>query len=213
MRAIFAWDGYSGRTRLIRLPSSIFDVRNVRTLSVGGVGITTLVPPIKGNAGPSFDPTAIPSIPSRGSLNGDDEESGPLLMIGGTRDGCIIAPGRRFEIICAALWVRESCRGSALRRPRITGVETVLAKGKPTVFHKGNNSRHPITSTCTPNDVKVVQLRRARCAHEVSSMLSARNFCSMFLSKISSAAMVSSSFSFACCYGHHCRTPGRHCRK
>src|SRR5438477_2265727 len=55
----------------------------------------------------------------------------------------------------------------------LTGVETVRANGRPTVFSNGTISSSPITTACNPNEVNVVQLLRVRWAHDVSSMLSA----------------------------------------
>jgi hypothetical protein len=63
--------------------------------------------------------------------------------------------------------------GPGSRRPAVIGVETVRADGNPTVFHSGSKSNNPITTTCNPNEVSVIPLRRARWAHEVSSRLSA----------------------------------------
>jgi hypothetical protein len=70
--------------------------------------------------------------------------------------------------------VRGEGAGSAETRPKLIGVETVRADGRPTVFSTGSNSSRQITTACTPNEVKVVQLRRARWAQEVSSMLSVK---------------------------------------
>jgi hypothetical protein len=59
----------------------------------------------------------------------------------------------------------------------LMGVETVLrTDGKPTVFSSGKSNNSPIITACNPNEVNVVQLRRARCDHDVSSMLSANIF-------------------------------------
>src|SRR5215469_16207912 len=58
-------------------------------------------------------------------------------------------------------------------RARIRGVETVRARGTPTVVNSGMVSKTPITIASSPNDVAVDQLRWERCAHEVSSKLSA----------------------------------------
>jgi hypothetical protein len=55
----------------------------------------------------------------------------------------------------------------------MTGVETIRAAGTITVFHSGRISRLPITTACSPNELKVVQLRRMRWAEETSSRLSA----------------------------------------
>jgi hypothetical protein len=62
--------------------------------------------------------------------------------------------------------------GSELRRPRVIGVDTVRAGGKPTVSNAGNKSKSPMATASIPNEVKVVQLRRVRWAHEVSNKLS-----------------------------------------
>jgi len=62
---------------------------------------------------------------------------------------------------------------SGARRPKDMGVETVRDVGSPTVFNTGSNSNSPMITACNPNEVIVVQLRRVRWAHEVSSKLSA----------------------------------------
>ena len=84
--------------------------------------------------------------------------------------------------------------------PRLIGVETVRADGKPTVFSTGNKSSRPMITACSPNDVSVVQLRRMRWAQEVSSMLSAN---------IVSSNMTSSSVKSVCWYGHQEGSRGR----
>jgi hypothetical protein len=61
--------------------------------------------------------------------------------------------------------------------------------GNPTVVSTGIINSSPTITACNPNDVSVVQLRRLRWAHEVSSRLSAN--------------MMSSSVKSVCCYGHH----------
>src|ERR1700690_1619157 len=62
-------------------------------------------------------------------------------------------------------------------------------EGSPTVVSSGISSSNPTTTACTPNEVKVVQLRRVRWAHEVSSKLSAK----IFSANIFCSGMVSSS--------------------
>jgi hypothetical protein len=89
--------------------------------------------------------------------------------------------------------------GSADRRPRVIGVERMGVDGRPTVRCTGKRSSRPIINACSPNEIDVVQLRRAVWAHEVSSMLSPN--------------IVSSSVKSACCYGHHENSSGRCCRK
>src|SRR5215831_9607994 len=89
-------------------------------------------------------------------------------------------------------------RGSVLRRiggvaprslcPKLTGVETLRAGGKPTVVSSGTSSMSPTITACSPKEVRVVQLRRPRSPHEVSSKLSAN--------------MASSSVKSVWCYGH-----------
>jgi hypothetical protein len=70
--------------------------------------------------------------------------------------------------------VRGVGAGSGAGRPALIGVETVLAAdGSPAVFNSGKSSSKAMTSACSPNEVSVVQLRLARCAHEVSNILSA----------------------------------------
>jgi hypothetical protein len=90
-------------------------------------------------------------------------------------------------------------KGSADRGPRVIGIETMGVDGKPTVLSTGKSSSRPIIKACSPNEIDVVQLRRAVWAQEVSSMLSPN--------------IVSSSVKSACCYGHHENAPGRCCRK
>ncbi len=63
--------------------------------------------------------------------------------------------------------------GSGALCPRLMGVETVRTEGRPTVFHSGKRRSTPITSASSPNELRVVQLRRVRWANEVSSRLSA----------------------------------------
>ena len=74
------------------------------------------------------------------------------------------------------------------------GVDNVRDVGTPTDFHSGNSNSRPITNACSPNEDSVIQLRRVRWAHEVSSMLSANMVCSN---------IVSSSVKSVCWYGHH----------
>src|SRR5215470_535115 len=68
------------------------------------------------------------------------------------------------------------------------GVETVRARGTPTVVNNGMVSNTPIASACSPNDVAVIQPRRERWAHEISNKLSAN--------------MASSAANLGCWYGH-----------
>ena len=93
--------------------------------------------------------------------------------------------------------------GSAVVLPRHMGVDNVREVGTPTVFHSGNSNSRPITNACSPNEDSVIQLRRLRSAHEVSSMLSANMVCSN---------IVSSSVKSVCWYGHHEHCRGR-CRQ
>ena len=63
--------------------------------------------------------------------------------------------------------------GPGLERPMTTGVDTVLAIGMPTPPSNEIRSNDPMATACSPNEVKVVQLRREYWAQEVSSKLSA----------------------------------------
>jgi hypothetical protein len=92
----------------------------------------------------------------------------------GMRDGCIKRPGRMSVGTTEELLVPCRGAGSDETRPRLIGVETVRAAGRPTVFSTGSRSSRLMTSACSPKEVNVVQLRRARWDQEVSSMLSAK---------------------------------------
>src|SRR5579863_2711230 len=107
------------------------------------------------------------------------------VCVRGSTIGCAEAIG-----VTAFLPEAGRAAGSGLEGPALMGVEMVLlSEGSPTVCHKGNSSSNPMTTACSPNEVNVVQLRRVRWAHEVSSMLSAN--------------MMSSCLKSVCCNGHH----------
>src|SRR5882672_10995350 len=89
---------------------------------------------------------------------------------------------------CAAT-VRTAC-GSAIGRPKLTGVESRCSNGNPSGRISGNIISRPITKACTPKEERVVQPRRERWDQEVSSMLSA-NIRVLLRTK------------FCCSYGHH----------
>src|ERR1700686_4125426 len=152
----------------------MLEVRNVRTLGAGGSGNTGLVPPRIARGSPSGVPegSPVPSMPMPDPPGGCDVGSStPILMTGGTRDGCIRRPGSIL------VWTAEvpafRGAGSGATCPTLIGVETVRTDGSPTVLHSGSKSSKAITSACSPNDVSVVQLLRVRWHQEVSSMLSA----------------------------------------
>ena len=71
-----------------------------------------------------------------------------------------------------------TCSGATGRRggggaaQEIGGCRT-RPSGRPTVLSEGIVSNIPITRTCSPNEVNVVQLLCVRWAHDVCSMLSA----------------------------------------
>ena len=116
-------------------------------------------------------------------------------------------PGATSLGLARLLWAAEgeaargvAASGCTARRPRLIGVETTRADGRPTVFNTGNKSSRPMITACSPNDVSVVQLRRMRWTQEVSSMLSAN---------ILSSNMASSSLKSVCWYGHQKGSRGR----
>ena len=88
-------------------------------------------------------------------------------------------------VVCSRAMRRSGWRRRSPRDRRLQNTTS----GSPTVVQSGNHQqalRAP--AACNPNEVSVVQLRRVRWAHDVSSMLSAN--------------MVSSSVKSVCCYGH-----------
>src|ERR1035438_1593642 len=89
-------------------------------------------------------------------------------------------------VVVFCLWTDGLTGGGA---PHDSGVGRTRPDGSPAVLSSGNRSSRAMISACSPNEVNVVQLRRVRCAHEVSSMLSAN--------------IVSSSEKSVCWYGHH----------
>jgi hypothetical protein len=167
------------------------------------VGKSGLVPPGRiPSRGPSPEPanSAGSSKPGPGPLVGcGDGSSPPIRMTGGMREGCINLTGGVLDRGTGAPPLRRAGAVSTATRPRLMGVETVRAAGSPIVFHSGNNSKQPMINACSPNDVSVVQLRRARWAQDVSSMLSAN--------------IVSSSVKSVCWYGHRESSRGRRLRK
>jgi hypothetical protein len=178
----------------------MLDVRNARETVGGGVGSTGLLPPGRiPRGGPSPGPAKSPgpSRPGPDPLVGCGEGSPPpIWMMRGMRVGCINLAGRVLDRGAGAPPPRGAGAVSTATRPKLMGVETVRAAGSPMVFHSGNNSKQPTINACRPNDVNVVQLRRARWAQDVSSMLSAN--------------IVSSSVKSVCWYGHQERPPGRY---
>src|ERR1051326_5925657 len=87
------------------------------------------------------------------------------------------------------------CTGAVLIgifRIMTTGVDTVCADGNPTVFHSGITSSTPMASASSPNEVRVVQLRRERWAQEASSRLSQKILSPRIRGSIPCATMVSS---------------------
>src|SRR5271169_2160413 len=121
---------------------------------------------------PAGNPVPMP-VPVPPGACGEDS-SVPIRMTVGMCDGCSNLPFEKLLSVTAVLRIPDaSGAGSSASRPRLTGVETTLAFGRPTVFHSGSSSKLPITSACNPNEVTVVQLRRVFWAQEVSSMLSA----------------------------------------
>jgi hypothetical protein len=157
--------------------------------------------------------------------------SGPQKALQGSPDGCAVAssvigmvvgirPGATnltlsgFVGMTLARPVRGAGAGRIATSPRLIGVETVRAAGSPTVFSTGKRSSSPIITACSPNEVIVVQLRRVRCAQEVSSMLSA-NMLSVTIapSGVASLNIVSSSVKSCCWYGHRKPKRGRRMRK
>ncbi len=181
----------------------MLDVRNARETVGGGAGNTGLLPPGKIPSGGSPpDPAKSPGSvrPGPGPLLGCGEGSSPpIRMTVGICPGCTNRTGRTLDCGAEGPPPRGAGAVSTATRPKLIGVETVRAAGSPMVFHSGNNSRQPIIAACSPNDVKVVQLRRARWAQDVSSMLSAN--------------IVSSSVRSVCCYGHHSLSRRRRSRK
>ena len=141
------------------------------------MGITVRVPPgRKPRFGPVPEPvnnpgspTPVPPPPGGGA----DKLSSPILMTVGMCPGCKNLAGSMFVCGAEGPALRTTGAVSTTTRPRLMGVETVRAAGSPMVFHSGNNSKQPIISACSPNDVSVVQLRRVRWAQEVSTILSA----------------------------------------
>jgi hypothetical protein len=77
----------------------------------------------------------------------------------------------------------------------ITGVVSGFKKGSATGRSNGINSKIPVITACNPKELTVVQLRRERCAHELSKRLSAN--------------MVSSREILSCRYGHRKPLPQR----
>jgi hypothetical protein len=157
------------------------------------VGNTGLLPPGRTPTGSPFPEPAKRTgspRPVPGPLVGcGDGSSPPIRMTGGMREGCINLTGGVLDRGACAPPLRGAGAVSTAIRPKLMGVETVRAAGRPMVFHSGNNSRPPMITACSPNDVNVVQLRRARWAQDVSSILSAN--------------IVSSSVKSVCWYGHH----------
>src|ERR1700691_4632851 len=152
---------------------------------------TALVPLINGKRGPSaeletkLDPRGPPG-PSGGC---NDGSSAAMEMIRGTCPGATILGTTVLRATVGAVVRGEAASGIRERRPRVIGVETVRADGRPTVLNTGSRSRSPRASTCNPNEVSVVQLRRVRWAQEVSSMLSAKSEFNAALSTIVSSSM------------------------
>src|SRR5450432_1662 len=112
----------------------------------------------------------------------------------GTCPGCTNLGMSRFDVCGDAdpLW---GCVGAVLTGAfgtRLTGVDSVWADGNPTVFHSGITSSTPIASASSPNEVRVVQLRRERWAHDDSSRLSPNILSPDNRASIPCATMVSS---------------------
>jgi len=55
----------------------------------------------------------------------------------------------------------------------MTGVVSGFKKGNATGRSNGINNKIPVITACNPKELSVVQLRRERCAHELSKRLSA----------------------------------------
>jgi hypothetical protein len=171
-----------------------------RVIVGGGVGRIGLLP-VKDGASPSrpgADP--VPGMPISASdpPGGCGAGSSAVMdMILGTRPGDTNIGLTKLFCTAGAPVRGMGASGSGARRPRLIGVDTVRADGSPTVFSTGSKSSRQIASICTPNEVNVVQLRRARCAHEDSSMLSAKIVSSNIVScNMASLNMASSGVKF-----------------
>src|SRR3954469_4110542 len=108
--------------------------------------------------------------------------------------------GPRYGTICIPR--RPPCTwgaGPGSLLPTLIGVDTVRVDGSPTVVNSGTSRSSPTISISSPNEVSVVQRRRSRSAHEVSSKLSAN--------------MASSSINPVYRYGHHKSPHWRSLRK
>jgi hypothetical protein len=77
----------------------------------------------------------------------------------------------------------------------MTGVVSGFKNGNATGRSNGINNKIPVITACNPKELSVVQLRRERCAHELSKRLSAN--------------MVSSREIPCCSYGHRKPLPQR----
>jgi len=68
--------------------------------------------------------------------------------------------GNGFEPACA-----PTAAGSARGWPKLIGVESWWNEGKPVGRSSGKSSNTAVTKACNPNDVNVVQPRRASSGH------------------------------------------------
>jgi hypothetical protein len=206
--------------RRIKFPSSIDEVRMACEGGTRSVGNTCVAPPSgSGNAGPDIVPIDGPIGPQK-ALHGSPvvcvvSSSAVVAMVVGIRPGATNLTLSEFVCMTLADPVRGAGAGRTAMSLPLIGVDIVRAAGSPTVLSRGKRSSIPIITACSPNEVIVVQLRRVRCAQEVSSMLSA-NMLSVNIepSSVASLNMASSSVKSCCWYGHRKPTRGRRmCKK
>src|SRR5580658_2872659 len=146
-------------------------VRIACTDGGGVVGMTGLGPLNNDGERPSGPPGANPfpvmPMPTSDPPEGCSAASSAAMdMIAGTRPGATNIGLTELFSTATAPVRGAGASGSGARRPRLIGVDTVRAAGTPTVFSTGSRSSRLTTTACTPNEVKVVQLRRPRCAQE-----------------------------------------------
>jgi hypothetical protein len=152
----------------------MLEVRKVRVM-VGGAG-TGMMARVPENGEPMTPRSSegAPVLPAKASpVGSDDVASLPRQTLSGMCPGNLIRP--LYGTICTD--EPRNCStglaGPGSTLPKLIGVETVRARGSPTVVNNGIVRSIPIATACTPNEVRVVQLLCPRCVHEVSSKLSA----------------------------------------